>query len=372
MKLIIAGDVVTNESNEELFSNQELKKIMGEELFNIWNKTNYKVFNLEAPITNSMNAIEKNGPNLKNCKNVISGIKHMNPTCIMLANNHIMDYSSEGLQDTIKVLDQNDIDWIGVGNNKQELKKYYIIDKKIGIYNCCETEFSNASKDICGANYYDEFEIEKDLKALKDMCEYVIVIYHGGKEYYRYPSPMLQKRCRQMINYGANLVTCQHTHCVGCKEEYDKGTIIYGQGNFIFNSRSDEFWDTSILLNIDLEDFSIEYIPIERTSEGTKLAEPDTAKNILKGFEERSEQIKQDGFVEEEFSKFADKMILSYIYISRNYGFFRRVFKKLFPRIVKKIELRKTKKIYALLNSIRCEAHREVFINGLENIVNKK
>ena len=65
-------------------------------------------------------------------------------------------------------------------------------------------------------------------------------------------------------------------------------------------------------------------------------------------------------------------MILSYIYISRNYGFFRRVFKKLFPRIVKKIELRKTKKIYALLNSIRCEAHREVFINGLENIVNKK
>lgn len=63
------------------------------------------------------------------------------------------------------------------------------------------------------------------------------MLYHGGKEYYRYSSPNLQKTCRKMTEKGADLVLCQHSHCIGSYEEYNDSTILYGQGNFIFNMK---------------------------------------------------------------------------------------------------------------------------------------
>ena len=62
--------------------------------------------------------------------------------------------------------------------------------------------------------------------------------------------------------WSADLVVCQHSHCIGCMEEYDKGTIIYGQGNFLFDDSESIFWRTSLLLKIDLKNRNLEYIPV--------------------------------------------------------------------------------------------------------------
>lgn len=369
MNLIIAGDVVSTNSNVELFKNNSIDKILGDALLKKWEKADYKILNLEAPLTNSNKAIMKSGPNLKNDTAIISGIKKMNPTCIMLANNHIMDFSQEGFLDTINLLDENKIPWIGGGIRRNELKKNFIIDNKIGIYDCCETEFSNVSKNNPGANNYNEYVIFNDIIELKKKCEYVIVVYHGGKEQYRYPSPNLQRRCRYLVDAGANLVTCQHTHCIGCKEIYKNGEIIYGQGNFIFNSKDNEFWNSSILLDLNLDSYHIEYIPIVRTEYGTRLANKKEKENILDGFEKRTEQIKDEQFIIEEYRKCARKQLSSYLKICRGNSFFDKVLNKICPKAI--IGKYSKNNYYRLLNSIRCEAHRELFIAGIEDIIDE-
>src|SRR5690606_29065463 len=118
---------------------------------------------------------------------------------------------------------------------------------KIGFYVCAEHEFSIASVDSPGANPFDPLESLDHIADLKNECDYVVVLYHGGKEHYRYPSPYLQKVCRKMADKGANLVICQHSHCIGCFEVYKDSTLVYGQGNFIFNKHDNEYWKTSIL-----------------------------------------------------------------------------------------------------------------------------
>ena len=65
-------------------------------------------------------------------------------------------------------------------------------------------------------------------KAIKKICDFIIAIYHEVKEYYRYPSSYLQKVCRKIIDYGADIIVCQHSNCIGCYENYSKGEIIYG------------------------------------------------------------------------------------------------------------------------------------------------
>jgi len=368
MNLIIAGDVVTNESNKELFKQKNLTEVLGQDLLRIWENSDYKVFNLEAPITNSNNTIKKCGPNLKNNPDIIEGIKQMNPSCIMLANNHIMDYGKEGYKETIDFLNQNNINWIGVGENVDNLKKYYIINNNIGIYNVCETEFSNATEDIPGANYYNEFNIEKDLMEIKSKCDYLIVIYHGGKEYYRYPSPLLQKRCRYLIDCGANLVTCQHSHCIGCKEEYNGGTIVYGQGNFIFNKKSDEYWDTSLLIDLNLDNYSISYLPIIRTEHGTKLAVADDANNIMRNFEERSDIIKNDDFIIKNYRELSKDNIYKYLLSLHGNNMFYKILNKIFKGRFLKVFYNKNN-LLSILNYMECEAHRELLTEGLKSII---
>ena len=69
------------------------------------------------------------------------------------------------------------------------------------------------------------------IKDIKKNCNYLIVVYHGGKEFYRYPSPYLKELCEFFTKIGADIVICQHSHCIGAQEKLDDKTIIYGQGN---------------------------------------------------------------------------------------------------------------------------------------------
>ena len=50
---------------------------------------------------------------------------------LIIANNHILDYGSEGLRDTVKVLDNQSINHIGAGNNLSDASKPYIFRQVI-------------------------------------------------------------------------------------------------------------------------------------------------------------------------------------------------------------------------------------------------
>lgn len=119
----------------------------------------------------------------------------------------------------------------------------------------------------------------------------MIVLYHGGKEHYRYPSPYLQKVCRKLVDKGAGIVICQHSHCVGAMENWNGGTIIYGQGNFLFDHSKSEFWKTSLLIGLDLEKniygkvvVNLAYYPLCKRNAFTRLAHDSEKEKNACGF----------------------------------------------------------------------------------------
>ena len=78
---------------------------------------------------------------------------------------------------------------------------------------------------------------------------------HGGNEGYPYPSPRLMDTCRFLVEQGANAVICQHSHCVGCYEEYRGGHIVYGQGNLIFDaSIPPPGWNEGVLVRLHISE----------------------------------------------------------------------------------------------------------------------
>lgn len=375
MKLLIAGDTVPTQSNYSLFQSAELSALVGKEIESLITQSDFFILNLEAPLVDKDTPIAKCGPNLRVPTSAVKALQAMKPGLISLANNHIMDHGEEGLLSTLNVLKQANIAYTGVGNNQKEAAAPHIIDvqgKRIGIYSCAEHEFSIATENSPGANPFDPLCSLDHIADLKKLCDYVIVLYHGGKEHYRYPSPNLQKTCRRMVDKGADVIVCQHSHCIGCKEEYRDATIVYGQGNFIFDHSESEFWQTSLLIEVDVgETFSVKYIPLCKERSTVRMAEANEAQDILSAFNARSEEITRIGVVDEKYAVFADSMLSNYLQALHGRHLTGLAFRGLNKlsggklRAAMMRHLYKQRNLLAIKNYTECEAHRELLIEGL-------
>ena len=379
LKLYIGADFVPTDINRVLFETGNIEALVGKELLGLFKQSDLNVFNLEVPLTDVSTPIDKFGNNLKSPTKTIYGYKALEPIFLTLANNHSLDHGVEGLTTTLELLNKYDIKNAGAGANVKEAKKPFIFEKdgiRIGFYLCAEHEFTVASCHTMGANPFDVLESFDDVEALKKTCDYVIVLYHGGKEFYRYPSPMLQRYCRKFVDKGADLVVCQHSHCIGSREDYGNGTIIYGQGNFIFNSefyiQHKEFVKDSLLINVEAtkDSFIVSELPIRSTELGTRLATESEADETLTAYKQRSEHIRDAHFVVQAYKDFADTHVKRYLREFIGRSFIIRAINALFGRKLMQLLLGKTSYL-AIQNYLECEAHHELFLQGIKNI-NKK
>lgn len=379
MSIIIGADLVPTESNYALFENGDCKGLVGEALLEKLNSANYRIFNLEIPLTDKKTPIKKCGPALIAPTKTVEGYKALGVDLLTVANNHIMDQGEEGFKTTLATLEAAGISYVGAGENLRSAQKPFRFDfkgKKIGVYACAEHEFSIADENAPGANPFDALESLDHIIELKKQSDFVIVLYHGGKEHYRYPSPYLQKVCRKIAEKGADLVICQHSHCIGCYEEFNDSTIVYGQGNFLFDHQNNEFWQTSILVSID-ESLKVSYIPLEKNGNTVKLATDVKAKEILNAFENRSNEIKIPGVIEKKYGEFAEKMkdhyLLTFSATNRASFIFRVLSKLTGGKYQKKLLSKKYTPTVSLAieNFVDCEAHRELLLFGLKGRKNK-
>ena len=376
MQIVIGGDLVPTQSNVQFFIKGDMNILIGEKCQKILKESDFNIFNLECPLCSKFSPIAKCGPNLMAPIESIFGIAKLPASIVGLANNHILDQGWQGLEQTMNVLSANKISYLGAGKNFQEARKPIIIGKyglKVGLYACAEHEFSIATENSGGANPFNALDISDEIVKLKRQCDHLIVLYHGGKEYYRYPSPMLQKRCRKMIEKGADLVICQHSHCIGCREEYQRGKIIYGQGNFIFDRwpMSNPFTYSSFLLKVDVgSELVVTEIPIIRYGSGIHIAEGSERENILHDYRMRSKAINDENFLQNEYKKFAVHKLNEYlsVFLGKNL-ILRGVNKIMGHRLVS--NLLNQNSYLMIQNFLECEAHHELFLNGIKNRAEK-
>ena len=373
MNIIIGGDLSPTPANYEFFKIGDVISLVGQDLYNEWMGADFRLFNLETTLADVDSPIHKQGPALRAPSDTIAGIKALNPQLVCTANNHIYDHGKLGYSSTIELLNTNGIPFVGSGENLKQSSTPYIFsgEKKIGIYACADNEFTIATNNAPGANPFDPLESFDHIMKLKQNCDYVIVLYHGAKELYRYPSPYIQRICRKMAEKGADVIVLQHSHCIGCEELYNGSIILYGQGNFIFGVSSHEFSKTALLLKLSFEGgVKADYIPIVKNGAATRLADTAEADGIMSAFRERSEQILESGFIENEYDNF-----------SRNYYSYYYQNLLRYPRWLKKLNSISNDRLLKYLNNknhtlflsdmITCDAHRELFTHIIKTEIEK-
>lgn len=303
MKLVICGDLSVTKASEQAFTNLDKYAAFGDTLY-IFENADRAIVNLECALTESDNRIKKFGPNLKGPKSTADTLLAAGFTDCMLSNNHIFDFGREGARDTLEQLDRVGLGYTGYGENYQSSRQNMYIEKdgvKIAIVNVCEHEYSYATDTREGARPFDEFETMHDIRTAKQNVDHVIVIYHGGKELCRYPSPRLMKACREMVRCGASAVFCQHSHCIGCYEDFEGGHIIYGQGNFHFPMFVDtEMFNEGLIASVELKkhSFSVDYTAVKSTETGIRLATDEESNKIFTEMKKRNDELLDGGWID--------------------------------------------------------------------------
>ena len=370
MKILILGDVGASKTNVESFCNGD-RELFSFDIQKICQSADMVFLNLEKPLTDIITPLGKCPPDFAAPTKTINGINLLCPTAVTLANNHIMDQKEQGLYSTIRTLNENGIQYVGVGKNKYEANKPLIISKDglhIGIYACCEKEYSFAGDNSPGSNGFDPLESVDDISSLRAYCDYLIVLYHGGTQGYPYPTPYLQKVCRKMCEKGADLIVCQHSHIVGCEEEYLQSKIIYGQGNFLLDEINYESWHTGIMLEVSLtkkEKCSFKYIPIMTKNHKVHLHQE--YKKVLNDYKKRSEEIKSNNEVNRRYQDYCKQQLPTYLLklagtpiilqkVLRRLGLVDFFCKLKFHKIDYQI----------ILDYLYCDSHREAIETGID------
>lgn len=373
MKILIGSDIVPTHNHIPFFEKGEIDNILDGKIIDLIDTADFRIYNLEFPFVKDLSKeIDKWGKHIQASNKSVNLIKKLRPNLLLLANNHISDYGIEGLENTIEVLNQNNIKYTGIINSCNEEYSGEIIEldgKKIGIYNVCENEFSVSTIERKGTNGLNMVKNCREIMNLKSKVDYLIVLFHGGKEFYRFPSPLTQRRCRDFIDSGADMVIMQHSHCIGCEEIYNNKRIVYGQGNFIFDRKDNEFWNSELLIEISIEDkVNIKYYPIEKVNGKYFLS---NNSKIIDDFNERSNFIKNPENIYNEYKKHAIENFP--VYLKHFYkkeckkNWFRKIFRKR-----DSLEDYSKKELLAILNFVECEAHRELLIQGIKEKINEK
>lgn len=269
MKVLFTGDV--NFRGIKNMNESVASEILQEVLPYI-EKTDFVIPNLECPLGDAAHyaPIKKAGPNLICSEDGIAFLRKMNAYAVTLANNHIGDFGEDALQNTLRLLDENNIKHVGAGSNlagAYEALHFSSDGVNISLLSVCENEFGTAGSDTVGSAGYNPRRMMNAIHREKQVSDCVIVVFHGGNEFNPLPSPDTAERYRFICDMGADAIIAGHTHCPQGYEIYNGKPIVYSMGNFLFGNsgKTDKndswYYGYFTVLDIGKTNISFELVP---------------------------------------------------------------------------------------------------------------
>ena len=242
-----AGDVMIGREVDAIISRTDYWYIWGDVL-PILRDTDINIINLETTLTSSDKDVFKTF-NFKAAPDRIKSLKEAGITITNLANNHILDFSEEGLIETIQMLNSAGILYTGAGINDIEAAKPAIVIKNntaVGVIGFTDNEPGwNAGVSSCGINYIDISESNDRCKTLlhieqlRKETDIAIVSIHWGPNMCEEPSPEFIAFAHEIIDAGADIIHGHSAHNFQGIEIYNGKIILYDTGDFVDDYRVD-------------------------------------------------------------------------------------------------------------------------------------
>ncbi len=375
-RILIGGDLYPGGRLERLFVDGDAQALFGE-FIEDFRQADFSIVDLECPIVDDPSTpIDKAGPNLRAPSGAVNGLVAAGIDAVTLANNHVLDYGEAGVESTLAACREAGVSTVGAGADLAsagQLLLKTVNGTRLAFYACAEREFSVASPSRAGANPLDLIHFAETVRDCRDAFDHLVVLYHGGVEWYPFPPPEMQRRCRFMIDSGATAVVCTHAHCPVSYETRGDGLIVYGQGNLLFDHKDVAFdaWYEGVLVELELDNagtLSHRFMHYKQRSETPKIHRPDdeTLVAMAAAFEERSRITRDEDALREQWRRFCTRERKFYLHmLHADYPLLQWAAcrSKRFANLLHREPERRLAR-----NSVRCESHREILTTLIDAV----
>ncbi|MBT1073899.1 CapA family protein [Geobacter grbiciae] len=224
--------------------------------------------NLEAPLTERGTEYRDKTYRFRTNPIAAAALKRAGFSVLTLANNHMMDYGNEELQDTLSTLSRHGIAHTGAGASLAEARQKAVVSvrgKRIAFlaYSLTFPSEFYAGPNRPGTAPGYAPHVREDIRRAKAEADYVVVSFHWGAERAEFPKQYQTETARLAIDAGADAIIGHHPHVLQGLEFYRGKPILYSLGNFAFGSRSTAA-DRSVMARLILsdEETSVELVPL--------------------------------------------------------------------------------------------------------------
>ena len=272
IELVAVGDIMLGGTAEEIMLREGFSYPFTQ-IQPLLSDADIVIGNLEGPLTTLCQSPLEDGDKEYLFRSLPDGVapalKRAGFNLLNLANNHILDYGVEGMQQTMQSLKRYKIRYVGAGKNRQQARRGTIMQTRSGSvgflsYSLTFPESFWATEDRPGTAFGHKEQIQQDITRLKSQADVVVVSFHWGREKTTELRPYQPDLGRAAIDAGASLVIGHHPHVLQAFERYRNGLIMYSLGNFVFGSYSPDA-QYSVIARVILHQqafHSIEITPI--------------------------------------------------------------------------------------------------------------
>lgn len=159
---------------------------------------------------------------------------------VSLASNHSLDKGEKGVLNTIKYFKTTNMLYNGM-NDSEEMRNNFTIKEKNNItYTMLSyTTKTNGLSTPKGKEYllntYDKEQVKKDIVAVRDKVDVLIVAMHWGIEYINMPNDEEKEIAEYLSSLGVDIIIGNHPHILQPITKIGNTIVMYSLGNFISN-----------------------------------------------------------------------------------------------------------------------------------------
>ena len=248
------------------------------------------MINNEFPYSDRGQPLEEKQFTFRAKPSSVSYLNDLGVDIVSLANNHAYDYGEDALLDTMDILKDAGIAYVGAGHDLAEARRpvcYIVNDMKIAVISATQIErldnpdTKGATETSAGVfRSWDGADLIETVQEAKADNDFVIVYLHWGTENEADIDWAQEKQAAEVTQAGADLVIGDHPHCLQPISVVNGVPVVYSLGNFWFNSKTlDTGMIKAVLDENGLQD--LQFAACEQSGSRTRLLYGEEKKRVL-------------------------------------------------------------------------------------------
>lgn len=242
-KILLLSDVCIQ---DDINIDKNLEKIIQDEV-------EFSICNLEGYFSIKKNLSDSLGISLENFKKFA---KTMKIKAVSVANNHINDEGISSREETIKTLNNLNIEYFGT--KEKPYLKIETNSKKNIIFFAGAWRFVGSNLKGLSVFWFQIKSLIRKMKKHSSQDNFIVWFPHWGIDMEILPHPWQVKVAKEIIEAGVDVIYGNHSHLVQPLDFYENKPVVFCGGNFImpkndvtFYFSKNAFNGQSLLLDID-------------------------------------------------------------------------------------------------------------------------